>query len=184
MTWFDAVAERIDYPRAVVTPSCFVEDNTTVNLDGLPEPNLVLRVRFLERRQSGLNHLFQERSRCDVVALVDTEPAPTIALIEAKSGNDSNNRDSANAVEQLQSSIAIMRDAVDSCSLDLPFTGLNECEMKAACVMESMRGNRLANETQRRFTGQFYRDNRVPLQFLPAGQDIWQAIQDGDPNHQ
>lgn len=177
MSWLHSIENRINYPRAVVSDLCFVEDKTTINLGSLPNPNLVLRVRYLERRQSGLNHIFQERSRCDVVAFIDSQPKPTIVFIEAKSGNDSNNRDSANALEQLQSSIEIMADTVDDCSLELPFGSLHECEVKSVCVMESMRGNRPANESQRQFTTQFYRQNRISLQYIPAEQDIWRSIQ-------
>ena len=176
MTWLDEIENRIGYPSAVVSERRFVEDNTTIDLTSLPNQSLVLRVRHLERRRSGLSHAFEGRRRCDLVALIDSSTKPRIVFIEAKSGKDSNNVDSADATHQLASSIEIMSDAVNDCALELPFANLSECEVTAVCAMESLRGSRTTSRLQRRFTARFYRDNRVPLHYLSAGRDIWQEI--------
>lgn len=177
MSWLNDVENRIGLPNAVESQPRFIEDQTHIDLTTLPEPNLVLKISYLQRRRSGVNHFFRGRSRCDIVALIDSDPKAKIILIEAKSGSDSNNTASEQALGQLTSSLDIMRDAIDECTLNLPFSSLAACESHAVCVMESMRGNRPANESQRRFTTQFYRQNRVPLQYIPSDQDIWQAIQ-------
>ena len=177
MSWLQDVENRIGFPNAVETQPRFIEDNTSIDFTTLPEPNLVLKTRHPERRRSGVRHFFRDRSRCDVVVLIDSRPKATIILVEAKSGADSNNSASRQALAQLTSSVNIMRDAISECQLNLPFNSLVACNSHAVCVMESMRGNRPANAMQRRFTTRFYRQNRIPLSFVPADQDIWQEIQ-------
>ncbi len=177
MSWLNDVEDRIGLPNAVESQPRFIEDQTHIDLTTLPEPNLVLKIRYLERRRSGVNHFFRGRSRCDIVALIDSDPKVKIILVEAKSGADSNNSASEQALDQLTSSLEIMRDAINECTLNLPFNSLAVCETHAVCVMASMRGSRPANVAQRQFRTQFYRSNRVPLQYISADQDIWQAIQ-------
>ena len=177
MSWLNDVENRIGFPNAVESQTRFIEDQTHIDFTTLPEPNLVLKTRYLERRRSGVRHFFRDRSRCDVVVLIDSQHNTTIILVEAKSGADSNNSASKQALAQLTSSVNIMRDAISECKLDLPFNSLAACESHAVCVMESMRGNRPANATQRRFATRFYRQYRVPLSFVSAEQDIWQEIQ-------
>ena len=177
MSWIDDVKTRIDFLNAVVSQMQFNEEGTSIDLTSLPGPNLILKVRYLERRQSGVKHFFRERRRCDVVALIASLPKPTMIFIEAKSGIDRNNTDSSESLDQLASSLQIMSDAIDECALDLPFESLMECNCYATCVMESMRADSGANQTQRKFENDFYRKYRVPLRFVPADQDIWQAIQ-------
>ena len=177
MSWLKDVENRIGFPNAVETQPRFIEDGTAIDFTSLPSPHLVLKIRYLERSRSGVNHFFRGRQRCDLIALVDNPPKITVVLVEAKSGNDSNNEASKSAVAQLGSSLEIMRDSIAECELDLPFDSLASCDAHAVCVMESMRGSRPANATQRGFATQFYRQNRVPLRYLPADQDIWQTIQ-------
>ena len=176
MIWLDDIECRIRIPDAVESNPRFFEDGTRIELTGLSKPNLVLKTRYLERPRSGMDRFFENRPRCDIVAIVATEPKPTIILVEAKSGGDSNNYASKRAQDQLSSSLEILSDAIEKCSLNLPFDSLDACETHAVCVMESMRGNRPSNSRQQRFAAEFYRQNHVPLKYIPSDQDIWEAI--------
>ena len=183
--WLDDLKGRLAPTGAVKTRNVFIESNTEINLQTLPEPNLIISAEQLTAPSSPFYRSFHIRrgvlkKHCDLIAISDDGPNHLFVLIEAKSGSDTFDVDSEKAFEQLKSSLGILDTVVQGCTIDLPFTDLSECDVRAACVMEVMRGNRPSNPTQSDKTVDFYRATGVRLSYVGADEDIWQAIQSNE----
>ena len=175
--WIDEVIAFIGLPNAVEGRREFVLDGCRIDLRSLPEPSVILSVPHLQGSASPINRCIGGNERCDLVVLAAGQERPTVIFVEAKSGNDRDYRDSEKAVSQLKSSYSIFLDAFDAIDVELPFNDVQECDVRATCVMESIRSNLGASITQRALENEFYRETRVPFRYTPAEADIWQTIQ-------
>ena len=177
MSWFDDVIDYIGIPNAIEKRRCFVLDGCRINFGTLPDPSLVLSVPHLQSPNSPVRKFIEGHERCDLFVVALRDANPIVVFVEAKSGNDRDYRDSEKAVSQLRSSFGIFINVFENAEMSLPFTNLDECDMHATCVMESMRANLGSSITQREFENEFYRETRVPFRYISAEMDIWQEIQ-------
>ncbi len=182
MSWLQDINNQAVEADAIAPDPRFFEDETEINLNSLPGPKLVLKLQKLARNRSELRRFFWETSssefeRCDLVAIVDSQPKPKIILIEAKSGDDID-ADSEKAYAQLLSSLSILETTLDQCTLILPFSLLEQCDMWAVCVMEALRGHRSSEPRQIDLMTQFSESTDVPLLYLTADRDLWRQIRE------
>ena len=182
MTWLKDLKDRAFEADAIAPEPRFFEDGTEINLNSLPGPKLVLRLQELARNKSELRRFFWETSRreferCDLIAIVDSQPRPKIIIIEAKSGDDID-ADSEKAYGQLLSSLGILESSLDECTLILPFNSFEQCDLWAVCVMEAMRGHRSSEPGQIDLVTQFSESTDVPLLYLNADRDLWRQIRE------
>ena len=177
MSWLKNIVDFISIPNAIELRRCFVLDHCRIHLESLPDTSLVLSIPHLQGSNSPVQEFIGGKQRCDLLVIIAGEQNQTVMFIEAKSGKDRDFDGSNKAVNQLKSSYLIFLDAFKNTELSLPFNDIGDCELYATCVMESMPAHSGASFTQRKLENDFYKKYRVPLRFVPADQDIWQAIQ-------
>lgn len=173
MTWLEELSIRFSDPKVVQTDRVFVENGCNVNLASLPDSSIVLRVDGLNK--DGLNKkvnwvadLINGSHRCDYVVISDLNNTMIIDLLEMKSSV----RHPQYALSQLISSLEILDQAIDSCTIEIP-----KHEVRSAVVGPIPHKSALYQ--MRSHKGKL--SEKSKFIHILDGDDIWMALQSENP---